>query len=120
MRPSISLALTIVVLGLVRSATAQQSNIAIRTNDTTPDAPLSDYEGVYAYQGGTSLMIVATRSTLFAVIDEAKYPLRSIGGDRFLNAGGDTIPFRRAADGAIAGFLERAHFFPRLTRVIDA
>jgi hypothetical protein len=50
---------------------------------------LADYEGVYDYHGRTSLMIVAADTNLFAVIDEAKYPLRAIGGDRFLNAGGE-------------------------------
>jgi CubicO group peptidase (beta-lactamase class C family) len=80
---------------------------------------LADYEGVYDYHGRTSLMIVAAGTDLFAVIDEAKYPLRAIGGDRFLNAGGDTIPFRRAVDGAVSGFVERAVFFPRRTSTID-
>jgi CubicO group peptidase (beta-lactamase class C family) len=64
-------------------------------------------------------MIVATDSSLFAVIDEAKYPLRAIGADRFLNAGGDTIPFRRAGSGEVSGFVERNVFFPRRKQSID-
>jgi hypothetical protein len=81
---------------------------------------LAEYEGVYAYHGGTSLVIVATDTILFAVIDEAKYPLRPLGGDRFVNAGGETIPFRRGTDGVVSGFVERSVFFARRTPVIDA
>jgi CubicO group peptidase (beta-lactamase class C family) len=82
-------------------------------------APLTDYQGVYAYQNGTTLLIVPTDTKLFAVIDEAKYPLRSVGGDRFVNSGGDTIPFRRASNGAVSGFSERGVFFERRASAVD-
>jgi CubicO group peptidase (beta-lactamase class C family) len=81
---------------------------------------LTDYEGVYAYHGATSIAIVAADSMLFAVLDEAKYPLRPLGDDRVLNAGGDTIPFRRAADGAVTGFVERGTYFARRSAVVDS
>jgi CubicO group peptidase (beta-lactamase class C family) len=99
--------------------TAQAPSGILPPPDKGASASLSDYEGVYDYHGRTTLMIVAADTSLFAVIDEAKYPLRGIGGDRFLNAGGDTIPFRRGADGAVSGFVERAVFFPRRTSTID-
>jgi len=83
-------------------------------------APLADYEGVYAYHDGTSIALVAADTMLFAVLDEARYPLRALGGDRFLNGSGDTIPFRRGADGAVSGFVERSVFFARRTPVVDA
>ena len=83
-------------------------------------APLTDYQGVYAYQNGTTLIVVPTDTKLFAVIDEAKYPLRSIGGDRFLNSSGDTIPFRRTTNGAVSGFSERGVFFERRASTVDA
>lgn len=118
---------TFLVVGLtslscLRAQTSGQANSGVvpATRATSQAAPLTDYQGVYAYQGGTTLMIVATDTKLFAVIDEAKYPLRSIGSDRFLNSGGDTIPFRRAANGAVSGFVERAVFFPRRTSVLDS
>jgi CubicO group peptidase (beta-lactamase class C family) len=85
-----------------------------------PRSALADYEGVYVYHGTTKLVIVAADPLLFAVIDDAKYPLRPQGGDRFLNAGGDTIPFRRGADGTVSGFVERGEYFVRLTPVVDA
>jgi CubicO group peptidase (beta-lactamase class C family) len=96
-----------------RSGGQQQSDGKAQNN-----LRLADYEGVYDYHGGTTLMIVAADREVFAVIDEAKYPLRAIGAG-FLNAAGDTIPFRRAAGGAVSGFVERAVFFPRRTSTID-
>ena len=64
-------------------------------------------------------MIVGAEPLLFAVLDDAKYPLRPLGVDTFQNAGGDTIPFRRSADGAVSGFVERGVFFARLSPVVD-
>jgi len=81
--------------------------------------PLAAYEGEFAYHGDTPLLIVARDSLLFAVIDEARYPLRRLDGDRFINAGNDTIPFRRAADNSIAGFVERGVFFARRSAHVD-
>ena len=78
-----------------------------------PAMRLTDYEGVYAYHGTATIAIVAADSMLFAVLDEAKYPLRPLGEDRVLNAGGDTIPFRRGADGSVSGFVERGTYAVR-------
>lgn len=80
---------------------------------------LAQFEGVYEYHGKTSLALVSGDTLLFAVIDDARYPLRALGNDRFLNGGGDTIPFRRAANGLVSGFTERGAFFARRTRVLD-
>ena len=80
---------------------------------------LTDYDGVYAYHGTTSIALVSTDSLVFAVIDEAKYPLRPLGADRFVNAGGDTIPFRRGVDGKVSGFVERGTYFARRTPLVD-
>lgn len=49
---------------------------------------LADYQGVYDYQGGSSIVLVAGETLLFAVIDDAKYPLRPLGENRFLNGSG--------------------------------
>ncbi|MDB4891571.1 MAG: beta-lactamase [Gemmatimonadetes bacterium] len=85
-----------------------------------PRSGLAEFEGVYAYHGSMSLAIVAADSIVFAIIDEARYPLRPLGADRFLNAVGDTIPFRRGADGVVSGFVERGVFFARRTPAVDA
>jgi hypothetical protein len=78
-----------------------------------------DFTGTYRYHGRTTLALVPGDSLLFAVIDEAKYPLRPAGVDRFVNAPGDTIPFRRDAAGAVTGFVERGTFFERLSPTVD-
>jgi CubicO group peptidase (beta-lactamase class C family) len=80
---------------------------------------LAEFEGVYAYHGGTTITIVAADPLLYAVLDEAKYPLRFLGNDRFSNASGDTIPFRRDPDGIVSGFVERGVFFARRTPAVD-
>jgi len=80
---------------------------------------LADYEGTYAYHGMAGIALVARDSTLFAVLDYARYPLRRVGLDLFVNAGGDTIPFRRGTDGIISGFVERGVYFARRAGTVD-
>ena len=82
-------------------------------------ASLAGFEGEFAYHGSSRIVLVARDSTLFAVLDDARYPLRFLGDDRFLNGGGDTIPFRRSADGQVTGFVERGVFFARLSPRVD-
>jgi len=80
---------------------------------------LAGFEGEFAYHGNSRIVLVARDSVLFAVLDDARYPLRFLGGDRFVNGGGDTIPFRRGAAGEVSGFVERGVFFPRLSARVD-
>jgi CubicO group peptidase (beta-lactamase class C family) len=82
--------------------------------------PLGDFTGTYRYHGGGTLALAAADSLLFAVLGEARYPLRYVGADRFVNGLGDTIPFPRNAAGAVTGFVERGTFFERLTAAVDA
>lgn len=81
---------------------------------------LGDYTGVYEYRAGQTVALAPADTTLVAVIDRAKYRLRRLGRDRFLNGGGDTIPFRRDAEGRVTGFVERGRFFSRLTDTVPA
>jgi|GEM_PF-817858 len=74
--------------------------------------PLADYVGVYDYAAGGTIELVAG-DALLAVLDEARYPLRQAGRDRFVNGQGDTIPFHRDAGGAVLGFVERGTFYRR-------
>jgi CubicO group peptidase (beta-lactamase class C family) len=110
------------VVGGVPSVGAQAGCAVVTQSQRAPlqREALADYQGMYAYRGGTSIALVAKDALLFAVIDEAKYPLRPLGSDRFLNGAGDTILFRRAADGIVSGFVERTEFFARRTPVVDA
>jgi CubicO group peptidase (beta-lactamase class C family) len=87
-----------------------------------------DYVGTYEYHGKTTIELVAapaaTGARLVAVLDEAKYPLRFLGDDLFLNGVGDTIPFERDTEGWVLAFRERGVRFSRLedtvTRVTAA
>jgi CubicO group peptidase (beta-lactamase class C family) len=108
MKSAHSVAAVLLTAGGITSAGAQSR-----------PASLADYQGLYAYHGGTTIALVAADTLMFAVIDDAKYPLRFLGDDRFVNAGGDTIPFRRAAGGRVSGFEERRVFFARLETVLD-
>ena len=74
--------------------------------------PLGDYVGVYDYTSGHTLELAAG-DTLYAVIDDAKYPLRRAGRDTFTNAPGDTITFPRDARGVVTGYVERGAFHRR-------
>lgn len=111
--------LTLVFLGLTLVLGAWTTGAVATDAPQEQPSKLTDYEGVYEYQGGTKLVIVGAEPLLFAVLDDAKYPLRPLGVDTFQNAGGDTIPFRRSADGAVSGFVERGVFFARLALVVD-
>ena len=66
------------------------------------DTPLTDYVGIYADAAGERLEIVVGKD-LFAVIDEAKYPLTRAGGDHFVARSGDRVLFTRAANGVVDG-----------------
>jgi CubicO group peptidase (beta-lactamase class C family) len=79
----------------------------------------AEFEGTYKYHGGLTAALVALDTTLVAVIEDAKYPLRPVGKDRFLNPSGDTIPFRRNASGAIEGFTEGRVFCVRTTLTVE-
>jgi CubicO group peptidase (beta-lactamase class C family) len=92
----------------------------------TPVAPaaraagrLTEYEGRYEYRGGT-LLIVASRGQLVAVIGEGKYPLRAAATDTFTNGGGDRIPFLRDPAGRVVAFKEGRDTFARLSATVPA
>lgn len=84
---------------------------------------LVDYVGTYEYHGKSRIELVAAPAAngarLIAVLDEAKYPLRFLGGDLFLNGVGDTIPFERHAEGWVLAFRERGIRFSRLEDTVS-
>ena len=63
----------------------------------------------------TRRSILISGKDLFAVLDEAKYKLRRVDGDTFLNGGGQPVTFRRGADGEVSGFEEHGRFHRRLS-----
>ncbi len=103
----LSLALMLAMLGA--GVSAQQS----------AGLHLSDYVGTYADSPGRTVEI-ADGDGLFAVQDEAKYRLRSSGVDQFTTITGQTIPFRRDANGKVTGYEQNGQFHPRLSTTITA
>jgi CubicO group peptidase (beta-lactamase class C family) len=85
-----------------------------------PPPGLAEFEGLYEYQDGQTLVIVAGGDRLFAIIADGKYELTAAGTDTFRNRGGDTIPFLRGADGRIKAFQEGDHTFARLSPAVPA
>jgi CubicO group peptidase (beta-lactamase class C family) len=76
------------------------------------DPPLADYSGSYVNaEGQVAELMDATE--LVAVIDEAKYRLRRLGGDSFANPSGRAIPFHRGPDGQVIDFVDGSGMYRR-------
>ncbi len=100
-------ALTIVLVSLASELNAQQGS-----------APrLADYVGTYADAPGHTIEI-ADGDGLFAVVDEAKYPLRPAGVDQFATIGGQLVTFPRDAHGKVTGYEQDGMFHPRVSASI--
>ena len=80
---------------------------------------LADYIGTYADAPGHTLEI-ADGDGLFAVVDGAKYPLRTSGVDRFSTITGQLISFPRDASGNVTGYEQDGEFHPRVSTTITA
>jgi CubicO group peptidase (beta-lactamase class C family) len=75
---------------------------------------LADYVGTYADAPGHTVEIV-DGDGLFAVLDEAKYSLRSSGLDQFSPMAGPAISFQRDANGQVTGYEQDGKFHPRIS-----
>ena len=78
---------------------------------------LSDYVGTYSDAPGHTLEIVAGDG-LFAVLDEAKYPLHATAVDQFTTITGQTIPFLRDANGKVTGYEQDGKLHPRISTTV--
>lgn len=81
--------------------------------------PLRDFVGTYRDVPGRTVEIIAS-DTLYAVLDDAKYRLRRVANDAFLNGSGDTIRFPRNTAGIVTGYVERGVVHARLSRSVTA
>jgi CubicO group peptidase (beta-lactamase class C family) len=87
----------------------------------SPQQPsLVEFEGLYDYRDGGTLLMIATGDRLVAVIGEAKYTLRRTGADAFANPSGDPIPFVRGIDGRVSAFREHGDTFARRSTDVPA
>lgn len=67
---------------------------------------LLDYEGKYEYTGNSTLALVASEmdTILYAVIDNAKYPLNYVSVDSFTNIQNVPVTFQRDENGKIKSY----------------
>ena len=82
-------------------------------------ASLADYVGTYTDAPGHTLELVAGDG-LFAVVDDAEYALRASGTDQFTTVSGQSVSFRRDADGNVTGYEQSGGFHPRISANITA
>jgi CubicO group peptidase (beta-lactamase class C family) len=78
---------------------------------------LLDYEGTYKYVNKSTLNIVASEfdTTLYAVIDKAKYPLKHISLDSFANIQGDPVLFERGESNKVNGYTTSGQTYKLIT-----
>jgi len=89
-----------------------------RLNAQQTAAPgLADYVGTYSDALGHTLEMV-DGDGLFAVLDEAEYPLRPSGVDQFTTTGGQTVRFPRDTSGNVTGYEQDGKFHPRVSASI--
>lgn len=81
--------------------------------------PLSDFQGTYEYENGETLEIIAGRQ-LFAVVDEAKYPLKRAGEDSFATTGDESVIFVRDASGQVKGYEYNSKLYLRVSWHVSA
>jgi len=87
------------------------------TQEKSKYEKLLEYEGNYEYVGETTLDIVASEldTTLYAVIDNAKYPLKHISSDSFANNQGDAVIFERDEYNKVTGYRTSGQTFKLIT-----
>ena len=78
---------------------------------------LLDYEGTYEYVNQSTLDIVASEldTTLYAVIDKAKYPLDHIALDSFTNIQDIPVVFKRKKSNKVKGYKTSGQSFKLIT-----
>jgi CubicO group peptidase (beta-lactamase class C family) len=91
--------------------------VALAGAQKTSAPRLADYAGTYTDAPGHTLEIV-NGEELFAVVDEAKYPLHPSGVDQFITITGQAVPFVRDASGRVIGYDENGRLHPRVSTTI--
>ncbi|MCW9707261.1 serine hydrolase domain-containing protein [Fodinibius salsisoli] len=82
---------------------------------------LLEYEGKYEYVSGSTLKIMASPmdTTLYAVINNAKYPLSHVERDTFSNVQNIPVAFQRDNQGNISGYTVNGQSFGLITTDIE-
>jgi len=114
--PSIRASLALLLFAGLALLLAPVPLTVVHAQTRTPP-PLADYVGTYTDAPHHTLEIVAGDG-LFAVLDQAKYPLARAGVDRFRTIAGSIVPFVRDANGKITGYMENGRLHPRISTTI--
>lgn len=87
-------------------------------NEKSPYEKLLKYEGTYQYVGATTLDIVASEmdTTLYAVISNAKYPLKYISADSFINIQKSPVVFVRNEDNEVSSYEAGGETYDLITK----
>ena len=82
---------------------------------------LLQYEGTYEYLGDNSLQIIVSDldTTLYAVIDKAKYPLDFVSTDTFSNIQGTPVIFTRDENSTVSGYDVEGQSFKLLDKKVE-
>jgi CubicO group peptidase (beta-lactamase class C family) len=91
------------------------------TTEKSEYESLFDYEGKYEYVDNTTLELKASAmdTTLYAIIDNAKYPLKFITLDRFTDMQGSSVIFDRDNSKKVISYKTDGQEFKLLTKDID-
>ncbi len=81
---------------------------------------LTDYEGRYEYLGNTTIDLIVSEldTTLYAVVDKAKYPLKYTAIDSFVNIQNAAIVFLRDKNKKVKSYTANGKEFKRITTEI--
>ncbi len=82
---------------------------------------LLEYEGNYEYVDNTTLDILASEldTTLYAVIDKAKYPLKNIALDSFANNADIPVIFERDRSNHVISYKTDGQEFKLITSEVE-
>jgi hypothetical protein len=91
------------------------------TEEKSEYESLFDYEGKYEYVDNTTLELKASAmdTTLYAVIDNAKYPLKFIALDSFTDMQGSSVIFERDNSKKVISYKTDGQEFKLLTKDIN-
>lgn len=89
--------------------------------DKTQFEKLQEYDGLYEYTNNSEIELAASKmdTTLYAVLDMAKYPLKYITKDTFKNNQNKLVVFNRTANNEVAGYRVEGQDFKKLIRDYD-
>ena len=90
-------------------------------NEKSQYEKLLDYEGNYEYVGEATLDILASEldTTLYAVIDKAKYPLKHIALDSFVNIQNNPVVFERDKENEVVSYRTDGQTFNLIKKDFD-